>query len=416
MAAGRIRQTEGAWRIVWLLSVAFAINYVDRQFLFAVFPRLHRDLALSNTQLGLVGSVFTWTYAASMPLAGYLADHFPRHRLIISALLLWSLATLGTSLSMDATQLLFWRAIMGFTEALYLPAAIGMIADAHPGLTRSRALSIHGFAQFVGLTIGGFYGGWAADRIGWRNGSAFLTAVGICYAGVLIWGFWRFDSRPAKPRTKSSSALSKLLSPSYMLLSLTFIAFCAMLWVIYVWLPTFIHDRYRLTLAESGLTSTLYLQAGSAVGVLLGGILGDWAGRRYKTGRFDVALGGILCCAPFALLIFSTHSLLVLEATAVGFGLCSGFFIANVFSSLYDIVMQNNFGIAVGMLNMLGGIGAGIAILLAGIAKNSWGIAALMLWTSAGAAAAALTLLIVVHTSLKAMQGWNSNLPVNRTD
>lgn len=402
MTTDPVQRADRAWRIVGLLAIAFAINYVDRQFLFAVFPRLHRDLALSNAQLGLVGSVFTWTYAAAMPLAGYMADRFPRHRLIISALLLWSLATLGTSLSMDATQLLFWRVIMGLTEALYLPAAIGMIADAHPGPTRSRALSIHGFAQFVGLTIGGFYGGWSADKIGWRSGAATLTVVGICYAGVLIWLFWRSDSRAAKSRREPSSALGNLCSPSYILVSLTFIAFCAMLWVIYVWLPTFVHERYHLNLAESGLTSTLYLQAGSALGVLLGGVLGDWVGRRYATGRFDVALGGIFCCAPFALMIFATHSLSLLKVAAVCFGLCSGFFIANVFSSLYDIVPPRTYGFSIGVLNMLGGLGAGIAILLAGILKSGPGIAALMLWTSAGAALAALSLLIVIHATLKA--------------
>lgn len=402
MTTDPVQRADRAWRIVSLLAIAFAINYVDRQFLFAVFPRLHRDLALSNIQLGLVGSVFTWTYAAAMPLAGYMADRFPRHRLIVSALLLWSLATFGTSLSMNATQLLFWRVIMGLTEALYLPAAIGMIADAHPGPTRSRALSIHSFAQFVGLTIGGFYGGWSADRIGWRNGAVTLTAVGICYAGVLIWGFWRSDSRAAQSRREPSSAPGNLLSPSYILLSLTFIALCAMLWVIYVWLPTLVHERYRLNLAESGLTSTLYLQAGSALGVLLGGVLGDWMGRRYATGRFDVALGGILCCAPFALMIFATHSLSLLKVAAVCFGLCSGFFIANVFSSVYDIVAPRAYGFSIGVLNMLGGLGAGIAILLAGMLKSGPGIAALMLWASVGTAIAALSLLIVVHATLKA--------------
>ena len=117
------------------------------------------------------------------------------------------------------------------------------------------------------------------------------------------------------------------------------------------------------------------------------------------------AVGGILCCSPFALPIFAAHSLLLLRIATLCFRLSSGFFIANVFSSLYDFTARNNFGFATGFLNMIGGLGAGIAILLAGILKNSWGITGLMLWSSLCTAAAAFALLFVSHRRPKQNRG-----------
>jgi MFS transporter, Spinster family, sphingosine-1-phosphate transporter len=397
MMAPRDGKNNQSWGPVVWLALAFTMNYADRQFLFAAFPQVRLDLSLSNTQLGLAGSFFTWTYAAAMPLAGYMADRLPRHRLVISALLLWSLATLGTSLSQNLWQLLFWRVMMGVTEALYVPAAFGILATIYPGKTRSRAFSILDLAQFLGLTVGGIYGGWSTQEIGWRRGSQTLAAIGLVYALVLIGGFWRFDSGRPAPHGEPLSAFRALRSLPYLLLAVTFSIFCGMLWLLYVWLPTAVHETYKLSLTESGIASTLYLQIGSAVGVLMGGVLGDWAGRRSNTSRLDVALWGVLCCSPFALVIFATHSLTLLRIATLCFGLSSGLFIANVFSCLYDFTDRNNFSFAIGCLNMLGGSGAGVAILLAGIFKNTWGIATLMLWSSLLADTTAIIFLLAAR-------------------
>jgi MFS family permease len=193
MIVGRAtRRNDRIWGPVMLLGLAFAINYADRQFFFAVFPQIQSGLGLSNTQLGLAGSLFAWSYALVMPLAGYVADRVARHRVVIAALLLWSVATLGTSLSQNLPQLLFWRVTMGLTEALFMPAAFGMVATLCPVTARSRALSTLGLAQFVGLAIGGIYGGWSAERIGWRHASQTLVLAGLLYAGLLVWRFWAF--------------------------------------------------------------------------------------------------------------------------------------------------------------------------------------------------------------------------------
>ncbi len=379
---------NGPWTVVILLSIAFVLNYIDRQVVFAIFPVLREDMSFSATQLGLAGSVFTWTYSLGMPFAGRLADVIPRHRLIILSLILWSLATIGTGISRDFTEFIISRVLMGLSESLYSPAAMSLIARFHTNRTRSRALSVHGLAQFVGITFGGWYGGWTAENIGWRTGLVILALIGIGYAVVL--GKFLRDSPEDTTETSIKSSPLKLLT------SLNF-CFCAMLWMLYAWLPTYIFDTFNLSLAQSGLVATLYLQSSSAVGVLSGGLLGDYFAKTNPIGRFRVLTAGLFIAAPFAFFIFEVQSLTLLKLSACGFGLFTGLFIANMFSSVYDLVEKNNYGLAVGLINMLGGLGAGAAILVTGMFREMMTFASLMMWATLSSMIASVWLAYVIH-------------------
>lgn len=369
---------RGAWTLVALLCVAFVINYMDRQVVFAIFPVLRREMGFSETQLGLAGSLFTWTYSAAMPVAGRLADIFPKHRMVMASLILWSVATVTTALSRDINEFLVSRVFMGLSESLYVPAAIALITQAHAGATRSRALAVHGLAQFAGITLGGWYGGWAGEGIGWRPGLLILASAGIVYSLVIL----KFLHGPVTPapvrQAASSSPLELLRSPSYIALSVTFFSFCGMLWMLYAWLPSYIYDTFHLSLADSGLTATLFLQSGSAAGALAGGYAGDTYGIRHRHGRFHVILFGLVLCAPFALGTFAAPTLPLLKISAFGFGLFAGVFVSNIFASAYDIVSARNFGLATGVINMAGGLGSGAAILFTGMWKQSASISSLM--------------------------------------
>ena len=161
-----------AWTIVALLWITYCLNYVDRQAVFSIYPALRRDLAFSNTQFGLIGSTFTWTYSVCMMGTGRIADLLRVDRIILCSLVLWSLATLGTALSGSVGVFLFWRVLMGITESLYVPAALSLIVALHGSETRSRALGIHMTAQLAGIVAGGWWGGWAATGSGGETGSS----------------------------------------------------------------------------------------------------------------------------------------------------------------------------------------------------------------------------------------------------
>lgn len=384
------------WVTVGLLWVAFLLNYIDRQMIFSIFPVLKHEMNMSDLQLGLIGSVFTWSYCASMPLAGRVADLLPRKGLIVASLLLWSCATLGTGFSRSGSDLLFWRAAMGITESMFMPAALALIATVHARSTRSRALALIATAQFAGIFAGGWYGGWMADNLGWRVGCVVLSALGICYAVMLS---------VALPRPKATaraqpgaSAIGVFKSRCVLALCAAFFVFCAMLWILLAWLANFIHDRYHLSLTESGFTATAFLQTGSAIGVLCGGVLGDRMARRIAAGRFYAGIFGLLCCTPFAWAMLAGNSLPTLELCASGFGLFGGLFIANVYASAYDVIAQQNYGFAAGLMNMIGGFAAGAAILLTALLQKPFGAAFVIRIFAISAAIAAGVLAAVVIT------------------
>jgi len=386
----------GPWRVLLLLASAFVLDYVDRQIVFTIFPVLRNELGFNYIQLGLAGSLFTWTYSLCMPLAGRLSDIWPRHHLVIGAVALWSFATLGTAFSHNAVQFLCWQVVLGFSESLYVPAAIGMITTAHSGPTRSRALSLHGFAQFTGITLGGWYGGWAAEHFGWRWGFCLLAVLGVLYAGLLA---VQFHGHQTAVVSKGAGTVRDLFrSRCYISLCVAFLLFCSMLWMLYAWLPDHIFETFHLSLSQSGLNATLYLQASSAAGVLVGGVLGDKLSRGSDRGRFNIVAIGLFFCAPFAAAIYSVTSLLFLRIAACGFGIFAGCVAANAFAVLPEVVARKNFGLATGLLNLAGGQGAGAAIFLTGLLRCSFSNARLMTFGSALAMIAAVVLFMTVRS------------------
>lgn len=385
-----------AWTAVGFLWFAFLLNYVDRQVVFSIFPVLRTDLGFSERQLGLVGTTFIWVYSVCTPFSGRLADLTRRDRLIVSSLVLWSVATLGTGLSTSAPVFLFWRAVMGLTESLYMPAALISIAVLHSGATRSKALAIHSSAQFAGIVAGGWYGGWTADHIGWRPGFTILAVTGVAYSIALQRVFHRMPQPPAAGA--SSKALPKVIlrSACYWTLALSFLAFCTMLWMLYAWLPSFIYDRYHLSMTESSIAATLYLQISCIVGVLAGGMLADWLVQRIRSGRFLIAGSGLIGSAPFAFLSLAGGSLAMTKLSSAAFGFFAGIFVANVFAAAYDVISKQEYGLAAGILNFIGGLAGGAGILAAGFWKASLGMAFLMKWQAIGSCACAVFLLFVV--------------------
>ncbi|MBL8230518.1 MAG: MFS transporter [Bryobacterales bacterium] len=385
--------------LVALLWVALALNYIDRQMVFSIFPALRAELHFTDVQLGLVGSVFTWVYALCMPVAGRLSDRFRRDRMIVLSLVLWSLATLGCGLANSVMAFLFWRAAMGITESLYYPAAVGTIAAAHSAATRSQALGIHQSAQLIGIIAGGWYGGWMADHWGWRMGFAIASGIGIAYALVLARGL---PANRAEAVTDAGNpfeiGLALFRGHCYRMLSLAFFVFCAMLWVFYAWLPNHLVERFGLSMAESGFRATVFVQLSCGAGVVAGGRLADRLARRIPPARYYIAAAGILLSAPFGYLTFAASSLPAVTAFSMAYGLTSGLMVANVFAAAYDVIGQRNFGLASGVLNMIGGIAASILIFAAGVLKSSIGFSGLLQYVAVACLVAALALVVAARS------------------
>ncbi|MFO1447823.1 MAG: MFS transporter [Opitutaceae bacterium] len=380
---------------------AYFLNYCDRQAVFAMFPVLRTELGLSDTQLGLTGSVFLWVYAIGCPLAGQLADRFSKRTLVVLSLAIWSLVTVATGFATSAFGLLALRAAMGISESLYMPAAISLTANAHVPEKRSRAIAMLSTAQIIGTVAGAWFGGWMAQQGHWREAFYALGGVGLLYA-VPYFLFLRGVNENAQVETRKaggSLAAGVLLRvPTYLLLCFVFPVFVFGLWLIYSWLPNFLHEKFALNLADAAFTATAYLQGATLLGMLCGGFLADRLYLRLRSSRLWLLALSLLLCAPCLHALGGSKTLMLTCWSAAGFGLSSGFFMGNIFPAAFEVVPADTRASAVGVLNLCGGLLSGFAPLFGGLWKRTIGMEHLLTYTAGIYLAGAAALVLGIRT------------------
>ncbi|MDQ6706699.1 MAG: MFS transporter, partial [Acidobacteriota bacterium] len=340
------------WVVVALLWVVGLLNYLDRQVIFSLFPLLRSDLGLSDTQLGFIGTAFLWVYAAASPFSGFLGDRYGPKRVIVASLLIWSGVTWATGFARTFPELLATRALMGISEACYLPAGLAMIAAYHGDATRSRATGLHFSGIYVGIVIGGIGGGWVGQHYGWRAAFFVLGVVGILYSLVLLPSL---KDRQPTFRTNHmafwSSAKTVVSTPGVPKFLTVFGAKSTADWLVYTWVPLYLYERFHMSLAESGFSATFYAQAASFAGILLGGWLADRWSQSNAAGRALTQAAGLAAAAPFLFAAGVTSSSFVLIASLAVFGLGRGMFDANAMPVLCQLVPPELRGTGYGLLN-----------------------------------------------------------------
>jgi len=368
------------WLLVALLWVLALLNYVDRQVLFSVFPLLSSDLRLTSVELGLLSTAFLWTYGLLSPIAGYVADRFGRARAIGISVLVWSAVTVLTGLSRNMTQLVLARALMGISEACYLPAALAKIAEEHGPRTRSLAVGLHQSGLYAGLVLGGVGGGWAAQHYGWRAPFLMLGGFGLVYF-VVVSKFFRVTAPNAEQaRTASAPAVGETWRalarvPGFAAMTAAFSGTAIANWLVYTWLPLYLYERFHLSLTQAGFTATFYIQASSFMGILLGGWLADrWSGVSPR-GRLYTQVAGTFLSAPFLFLLGGANSWPVLVTALVLFGAGRGFYDSNTMPVLCQLAPDHLRSTGYGVFNFAGNLAGGVVAALAGAGKSSLGLA-----------------------------------------
>lgn len=121
------------WIVVALLWGVALLNYMDRQMLSTMKSAMMIDITEleSATNFGRLMAVFLWIYGLMSPVAGMIADRINRKWLIVGSLFVWSFVTLMMGYSTDFNQIYILHAIMGVSEALYIPAGLSLITDYH---------------------------------------------------------------------------------------------------------------------------------------------------------------------------------------------------------------------------------------------------------------------------------------------
>lgn len=363
--------------MLWFVCL---LNYADRQAIYSVFPLLKREFGLSNLQLGYLASSFMWVYALAGPLGGWVADRVKRKTVILSGLIFWSAITVATALSTNFQELVIFRALEGLGEACYFPASMAILSAYHGPETRSRAMSWHQSSIYVGTIAGGTLAGFLADRYGWRSSFYLFGIAGVLLGILLIFCLKEPAESPAHvpPRERNVSlgetARSLFGKPMPLILMIVFIGANFVNVVFLTWLPYYLNTTFHMSMSRAGWNATAYLQVGSVVGVLTGGILADRLVRKHVGGRMLVQAFGLLLGTPFLALTGMTRYIPTLLIAVSGFGLCRGLYDANLSAALHDVVPVRLRATSVGVLNSLGWLGAGVGPIALAWASTRYGM------------------------------------------
>ena len=392
-------KAKSAGALVAFMWFAYFLNYCDRQAVFSMFPSLKADLKMTDQELGLVGAIFLWVYAFGCPISGYLGDRFSKRLLVVLSLVVWSIVTIGTGLVASGAMLLAMRAAMGVSESLYMSSAVALTASAYPAARRSRAVSMLMTGQIAGTVVGSWFGGWMADRGQWREAFFALGAVGVLYA-LPYFAFLRRVEEPQADKAATTagitfSALGR--SRTFLLLCFVFPVFVFGIWLLYGWLPSFLHGKFALNQADAAFNATVFLQAATFTGVISGGMLADAFYHRSSSARLWLMVIGLALSAPCIHALGNSDTLLVTRVAATGFGLFSGLFIGNIFPAAFDVVSPDARATAVGVLNFFAAIMSGFATLFGGMWKQTLGIDRLLSITAVAYLAVAVALIIGIR-------------------
>ena len=175
------------WLVVGMLWFVALLNYLDRQMLSTMKPSMMIDIPelVSAQNFGRLMAVFLWIYAFMSPISGIIADRLNRKWLIVGSLFVWSGVTLLMGYATTFDQIYALRAIMGVSEAFYIPAGLSLIADYHQGKTRSFAIGIHTTGIYLGQAFGGFGATIAAD-FSWQFTFHSFGLLGMVYSLMLL--------------------------------------------------------------------------------------------------------------------------------------------------------------------------------------------------------------------------------------
>lgn len=372
---GKIREKSYyPWLVVVLLSGVAFLNYMDRQMLSTMRFAMSEDIievAESYTGpwgWGALMAAFMWIYGLMSPISGTIADRLNRKYLIVGSLFVWSAVTFLMGYVDNYWQLYTLRAVMGFSEALYIPATLSLIADIHSGKTRSIAIGIHMTGLYLGQIAGGF-GSIFSSKLEWQNVFLLCGLIGMIYAIVLI----MFISDPG--REKKSVATTQPSIFKGVALVLTNVAFWAVLfvfttlsmpgWATKNWLPELlakvINSNWGIEIGKAmdyaGPIAVISLAGASFIGAMIGGKLSDKWVQKNVRGRVYTSCIGLALIVPSLVFMGLGNSLFAVVLAILCFGIGYGFFDTNNMPILCQFVPSNQRATAYGFINMAGVLG-----------------------------------------------------------
>jgi MFS family permease len=294
-----------AYFALFVLFVVNLLNFFDRQLPGALAEPIRKEFHLSDTSLGLLGTIATLMYAVvGLPL-GRLADKWYRTRLIALGTAVWSLLTATSGLAQNYLQLFVSRLGVGIGEATCAPAGQSLIGDLFPPHQRARAMGIFMLGLPAGLCLAYYSAGAIGAAFGWR--AAFLFA---CIPGLLFaWLALRIPepvrgaldaARPlaVTDATVKSPYAAVLKLPTMWWIILSGIFHNFNMYAINAFQTPFLQRFHEMGLRQASNVSAISVGAVGAVGLLVGGWLADKVSAKRRDGRLLLSACAMAIAAP----------------------------------------------------------------------------------------------------------------------
>jgi MFS family permease len=299
-----------------VLTLVYTFNFIDRQLLSILQESIKVDLSLSDSQLGLLtGFAFAMFYVtAGIPIARF-ADRSNRRNIVAVSVGLWSAMTAVSGLVQNYGQLLAARIGVGVGEAGGSPPSHSIVSDIFPPEKRASALAFYSTGVNLGILFGFLFGGWLNEFFGWRVAFMVVGIPGVLLAILVrttvrepVRGLMenRAASETQVPFTEVITLLWKRKTFRHMAFACGLNAFAGYGTV--NWIASFFIRSHEMSTGELGTWLALSTGLFGAIGVLLGGMLGDKLGKKDK--RWYQWIPGIatLLCVPAMLVAFLTDN------------------------------------------------------------------------------------------------------------
>ena len=369
------------WMVVGLLWVVALLNYMDRQMLSTMQQSIGMSIPAVKdpVNFGRLMAIFLWIYGCISPAAGAVADRLSRKWIIVGSLGVWSAVTWLMGYCETFEQMYWLRALMGVSEALYIPAGLALIADYFTGSARSLAIGVHMTGLYMGQALGGF-GATAAAEWSWQSTFQWFGVVGVVYAValMLLLREKRVKTVPVKDKGRAAGGESVwrtfamiFSNGAFWVILFVFASSSLPGWGTKNWLPTLFGNSLGLSASEAGPLATITIALSSFVGVMVGGPLSDRWVRRNVRGRIYTSAIGLSMMIPALVCIGLGHDVYAAAGAALLFGVGYVMFDANNMPILCQFVPSHRRASAYGLMNMTGVfMGAAVTGLLGGLVSD----------------------------------------------
>ena len=346
---------SGATAALLILFAINTLNFFDRQLMGALAEPIRKEFHLSDTGLGLLGTVFTLIYAVvGLPL-GRLSDRWHRTRLVAIGTALWSLLTAATGVAQSYVQVFVSRLGVGVGEAVCAPAGQSLIGDLFPPQQRARAMGIF----MLGLPAGVFAAYLCAGAIGaaWGWRAAFLIA---CLPGLLLALLALRIPEPVRGSQDAAASTAQvplakapystvLKVPTMWWIILSGIFHNFNMYAINAFQTPFLQRFHAMSLKDASNVSAISVGAVGAIGLIAGGWLADKMAVRRKNGRLLVSACSMALAAPCIFLAINQPkgAIAAFMALMIVGTMTMYVYYATVYAAIQDVIAPRLRGTAV---------------------------------------------------------------------